>query len=805
MNNQMLVDIETRPLPKDGLGTLLDEIYLARLWQKPAYLTAIYRSPEEKDESMRDAANRLGEAGLSVYTVDAAKITFNEFVRVVFEDNEQARRVYFIENLVTGNEPSKKRDSWQAFYYQREGFDKRLLRTIFWLDERQLVDLVSSFPSYWEDRYRIFDLGEFRTSAPAASGSHDTGDRPDTDNNLSAQLLAESRENLRQGILAWREKNPDGAYLYLQNAADLADVHGDTTLQAECQKALALALTEMGNIAEAIEAYEKALSLSPEALLPWNNLGKLYLGVNDLPKARQAYQSALKRNPDDVVAWVGLASVYEKMNLLQESIGAYRKALRIVPDYPQALLNVGSVLEKINRFDKATRAYELLLAKDKNHLAAWLRLAGVYQRQNLPEKAVNTLKSALEYLPANLDLWMSLGEFAEVHNPALAAEAYRKALAMNPRNGRAYVRLAEVQKSAGNIEDAISCCEIGINFLEDDHERAQAWRRLLSLLDEKDGSKAPIEANPAPAWAVPVEEAPAAVKAPDTVRPALVEKIQIPEIHIEELSPRDCDRAGREAPEINEPVQNPLLPIVGWGGNPAPRQPAEGANETVFSPVPAWFKNQKTLERELSVLKRARCAHGSEYDQAQLAMDAKREQPVSDIWQPHKKHRANARKVEKFSMSPGKQGNTLAQTLAEITGLTLKKLRGAGDSDEKSAQSWIRQGKHLQKRGFYEDALVAFASAISASPGNATAYINMGITFFLQSKYEHALTQFNKGIELTRDIDEKALAWNYVGDTYRRLHDKENAMRAYQKVSEIKDPRNALRQRAQQVLVFGNC
>jgi tetratricopeptide (TPR) repeat protein len=797
MNNQMLVDIETRPSLKDGPGALLDEIYLAGQWQKPAYLMALYRSPQGKDRSMREVANRLGEGGLSVYIVDAAKTTFGEFVRVVFEDSEQAKRVYFIENLVAAGEQPR-HNAWHTFYYQREGFDKRLLKAIFWLDEKQLLDLVTSFPAYWEDRYRIFDLCETGTEITQ------TDNQPDADNNLSAQLMTESRENLRQGILAWRDNDPDGAHQYLQNAADLADVLGNTALQTECQKALALVFADMGNTAEAIEAYEKIQTLQPEALLPWNNLGKLYLGFNNLPKAREAYKSALKRNPEDVVALVGLASVYEKMNLLQESIGAYRKALRIVPDYPQALLNVGIVLEKINRFDKATRAYELLLAKDKNHLTAWQRLARVYGKQNLPEKAVNTLKSALEYLPASLELWMSLGELAENHNPALAAEAYRKSLAINPRNGRAYSRLAEVQKNSGNIEDAISCYEIGINFLEDDHERARAWRSLLALLDEKDVSKTPVEAHQVPVQPAPTEPW-GEEKARQPGKPALVEKFQVPEIHPQELSFRECDRAGKETPEMNEPAHNPTLPIAGWKSNPAPRQPSEGATEMAFSPVPAWFKNPKTLERELNVLKRARCAHGTEYDQVQLAMDAKREEPVADIWQPHKKHRPNARKVEKFSMSPGRQNHNLVQTLAEMTGLTLKKLRGADDSDEKSAQSWIRQGKHLQKRGFYEDALVAFASAISASPGNATAYINMGITFFLQSKYEHALTQFNKGIELTRDADEKSLAWNYVGDTYRRLHDKENAMRAYQKVSEIKNPRNALRQRAQQVLVFGNC
>lgn len=117
----------------------------------------------------------------------------------------------------------------------------------------------------------------------------------------------------------------------------------------------------------------------------------------------------------------------------------------------------------------------------------------------------------------------------------------------------------------------------------------------------------------------------------------------------------------------------------------------------------------------------------------------------------------------------------------------------------------MRQGKHLLKRGFYDDALDAFANVIHAEPEWGAAYINMGITYFLSSKYDRALVQFYKGLELTNNDDEKSLAWNYIGDTYRRLHDGDNAMRAYQKISESKKNENSLRQRARRVLIFGNC
>lgn len=813
MNNQsMLAEPVAYPLPQDRLDLLLDEVHLAMQWQKPAYLMAVYHSPEVKIGAMNNIARQLQDAGLAIYSIDTEKTTFNEFIRIVFEDAEPEKKIYFIENLSLQADLAEN-DSWRMFYCQREGFDKRLLRVIFWLSESQLVQLATEFPVYWENRYRIFDLSNTSSAIEETAAKQDDltqkNNRTDSDNNLSARLLIESRENLRLGILNWRNGDPDSACQYLQNAADLADVLGDAGLQSECQKALALTLTEMGNITEAIESYEKALMLQPDPSFPWNNLGNLYLRTNNFIKAQEAFKFALSHKQDDVVGWVGLANVYEKMNLPQEAIGAYRKALRIVPDFPQALLNVGGVLEKINRLDKAIKAYELLLAKDRKHATAWVRLAKIYHRQNQPEKAINTLRSGLQHLPRSFELWMNLGQCSEEHNNTIAAEAYRKALMINPCNGRAYCSLAQTQKMLGNPLEAISCYEIGINFLEDDDERAQAWNSLLSLLAEKEsaGLTSRKEQEKSPALSqIPIDNPDREDK--QIKQPGLIKTVDVPEILDDNLSLKNMNQAGMTTASVGGLAESSSLPTYAWQKprqDPNLHQIDEWTGGMALSSVPVWFRNEKNLARELQVLKRTHCENRSEHDRIQLLMDARLEQPIADIWQPHKKHRSNPRKAEKFSMFPGKENPSLARSFTEAAGFSLKKLRGMGDHDEKGAQTWIRQGKHLLKRGFYNDALVAFASAINDAPGNATAYINMGITFFLQSKYEQALTQFTKGIELTRNPDEKALAWNYVGDTYRRLHDKENAMRAYQKVSELKNPRNSLRQRAQQVLVFGNC
>jgi tetratricopeptide (TPR) repeat protein len=126
-------------------------------------------------------------------------------------------------------------------------------------------------------------------------------------------------------------------------------------------------------------------------------------------------------------------------------------------------------------------------------------------------------------------------------------------------------------------------------------------------------------------------------------------------------------------------------------------------------------------------------------------------------------------------------------------------------TDDRAVRSWLRQGKHLLKHGLYKDAVESFQMVVDIEAECGAAYINMGVAYFFLGKYDQALEQLYKGLEFTRDDDEKSLAWNHIGDAYRRLHDSENALRAYQKVSSVKKPETVLRQRARRVLLFGNC
>ena len=779
----------------EGVKTLFDEILLATLWRKPAYLMAVYRQPQEHASAMDGLVEKLMREGYSVSSIDARLIEFDAFLRMVFAEGETDKKVYFVENLAFDVTQPEQR-SWRSFYLQRDGIDSRLAKVVFWVDEEQLVTLALDTSSYWENRYQVVD---FTTALEpqveeCAHGSEqltsETGTACSGKVDLVETLFRETRENLRMGILDWRRGNLDSAHQSLRNAVDLADVLGDIEMQINCQKGLALVLMDMKSPAEAIEAYNKILELDPDSSLPWNNLGGLYFSLDDLQKAEEAFLNGLTQNPGNVVGWVGLAGVYEKMNMFQESLDSYRHALRIVPDFTLAWFRIGGILEAVKQPENAIKAYEIVIRQSAKYLPAWMRLAKIYHEQNKPEQAINTIQNALVCSPASFELWMTLGDVATRHNNNLSVSAYRKALAINPCHGQAYCRLAQVHEEQGNLLDAISCYEIGINFLETDAERARAWNALMSILARKeiDGHLVRRTGEPLPLERLHAQpEGVFGITSPDSkAAEGAAGNLDVGELANENPGP-GIESSGRSFSAASEIVEVP-------GSFEARLESARLDSSELTSSVniPAWYSNKKQLARELHHTRQMRLPR-SEHEQIKLLTDAMLEQPRADFWRPHRKNRSHIQRQEKPIA-----GNS------HESPLKIADFQPPWHND-KGARAWMRQGKHLLKRGFYDDALDAFANVIHAEPEWGAAYINMGITYFLSSKYDRALVQFYKGLELTNNDDEKSLAWNYIGDTYRRLHDGDNAMRAYQKISESKKNENSLRQRARRVLIFGNC
>ncbi|HEY2982490.1 MAG TPA: tetratricopeptide repeat protein [Anaerolineales bacterium] len=107
-----------------------------------------------------------------------------------------------------------------------------------------------------------------------------------------------------------------------------------------------------------------------------------------------------------------------------------------------------------------------------------------------------------------------------------------------------------------------------------------------------------------------------------------------------------------------------------------------------------------------------------------------------------------------------------------------------------NAQNWYELGNLHFQMNAHAEAAEAYQKAIELAPESGWAYSNLALTLATQAKFVEAVPLYQKGIELLQDRKDQAVAWNRLGNAYRKLDQYELALEAFQKADEL-DEENA--------------
>jgi Flp pilus assembly protein TadD len=133
-------------------------------------------------------------------------------------------------------------------------------------------------------------------------------------------------------------------------------------------------------------------------------LGNAFSQQGQLAEAVQNYQKTLQLKPDQVEACNKLALVLAKQGRLAEAIADWQKAIQLKPDFAEAHNNLGLALVQAGRIDEAVLEYQAAIkfnpddAKSYNNLA-WLHATNPDARYRDGEQAVALGKRAVGLLP----------------------------------------------------------------------------------------------------------------------------------------------------------------------------------------------------------------------------------------------------------------------------------------------------------------------------------------------------------------------------------------------------------------------
>jgi len=162
-------------------------------------------------------------------------------------------------------------------------------------------------------------------------------------------------------------------------------------------------------------------------IIHYFNSGVSFHNRGEMAKAIQAYQKVIEMDPAYVEAYNNLGIIYQEIGDLESSMKTYRRAIEINPKYEKGLNNIGILLHLKGEDEKALEAFNKILAINPNHIESHINLGTLYKKKGQSEKGVESYQKALAINPHHGETHYNLGLlYEQIGKTDLAIHHYQQ-------------------------------------------------------------------------------------------------------------------------------------------------------------------------------------------------------------------------------------------------------------------------------------------------------------------------------------------------------------------------------------------
>jgi tetratricopeptide (TPR) repeat protein len=225
---------------------------------------------------------------------------------------------------------------------------------------------------------------------------------------------------------------------------------------AEMNAMLAIALQSIGEHDQAIVAYRKALALNPKDAQSHSNLGVLLQTLGRSQEAIEFLNKAVEIDPQFAEAYANLGIIYQAQGQVDKAVQMLQKALDIRPNYAQAHANLGVCYQQQGQWADAAASLQVATVLQPDYAVAYQALGVVLYQLKQPAQAACACRSAINLGIESSDVYLVLGvALQDVGSSDEAIAAYHRAITINPLCADAYSNLGVVYLEKSNIEQAV--------------------------------------------------------------------------------------------------------------------------------------------------------------------------------------------------------------------------------------------------------------------------------------------------------------------------------------------------------------
>ena len=214
-------------------------------------------------------------------------------------------------------------------------------------------------------------------------------------------------------------------------------------------------LAAAGRRADAISAYDRAVSLHSSTPEFYVSLGNVLTDERRYDEALRNYQVALMLDPGSGAAQANVARVLHELGHYREAEEVYRQSLQHEPDLAGAHSSLAGTLISMGKYPEAERAARNALELRPDSLHARVMLANAQQEQGRIEEACATIQAAGAAGERNFHVqrWLGLYHLVFRGEHEAARTHLERASAISPTDAGVHINLARTLLARGRYAE----------------------------------------------------------------------------------------------------------------------------------------------------------------------------------------------------------------------------------------------------------------------------------------------------------------------------------------------------------------
>ena len=207
---------------------------------------------------------------------------------------------------------------------------------------------------------------------------------------------------------------------------------------------------------EAIDYYERVISIDPAYVNAWFGLGGISIDKARYDDAHEKFTKVVSLSPDYAGAWYNLGIIAAAQGKPDEAFKYYEKTLTIDPAYTSACYNISWILLGQKKYDEAIVYSRKVISLNPGHVDALFNIGSAMQNKKNYAGAIEYYEKALAINP---DYYLAHNNLGIIHqaqcNSDKATVHYERAISIQPETADAYINMGNVFRNRGDVQKTV--------------------------------------------------------------------------------------------------------------------------------------------------------------------------------------------------------------------------------------------------------------------------------------------------------------------------------------------------------------